>query len=181
MASKTQSQIQSDIDVAITDNSAGDITGPVLNTVLNDSIESVINIVVGGDIINNLESGSEVLIPFTVRSPAINFKSTGNTDIFTVPSGREFLINQVSLITTSSLSVASGEVLADISVGDTSDRDSIYQARRMVTTTGGAREIYGPKACIGSGTTVSFTVNVASDTTTANSGYCIMEGYLMGA
>lgn len=179
MAAKTKTDLQSDIDSNITSCGNGCITGTVLNTALNDHVDSNLNVVVGADISNNLSTGASAAVPVVIKSNTINYKTLADTDIFTVPAGKELLVNAIEFITNTSFTVQSGNALPYMSIGYTTDRDALLQEQPIIHWESGSRFITNPLNLVGGGNTVSVSVISASTVNGTHQGYAVVHGYLV--
>jgi hypothetical protein len=123
-----------------------------------------------------VSQGASKYYPLVLRSPLVNFKSTGETNIFTVPSGYMFLIDNMEVVTTKITSSSSAPY---IRFGKTGDPSAFHSALQSQSNSFGARHIINsPQNGQTAGTVVTFGVTTAS-TAAEHEGFSVIKGYLV--
>lgn len=120
-------------------------------------------------------SGASKFYSLILSSPLVNFKSTGDLDIFTVPSGYMFFIDRMEVVTTAITSAGSAPY---IRFGKTGSLATFLSAVESQSNSSGARHIFDSPQQGTSSTTVTFGVTAAS-TALEHKGYGIVRGYLV--
>lgn len=112
----------------------------------------------------------------TVRSPIISFKETGDTSIFTVPSGYMFAIDSMEILTTE---MSAPGAAPTVRFGTTSNYSEYYEESVTVSNGLGQRHIVeNPQNAASQGTIVTFGITSAS-TASAHMGCGIITGCLI--
>lgn len=124
----------------------------------------------------NVESGGSKTYPLILSSPEINFKNTGETSIFTVPTGYLFLIDRMEVVTTS---ISSAGTAPSVRFGKSGSSAAFLSATQSQSNSQGARHVIdSPQDGESAGTVVTFGVTSAS-TATTHKGFAIVRGYLV--
>lgn len=123
-----------------------------------------------------LASNSFSTAKMTARSQITNFKSVGDTTIFTVPTGYMFLVDTMEIITIS-ISEAGQPPKVRFGVGGTPEM--FHPASPTTSNSFGSRHIIeNPQDGVDSGTAVVFGITEAS-TAASHQGAAVVSGYLL--
>jgi hypothetical protein len=121
---------------------------------------------------NNSYSTGEI----SIRSPIINFKNSGSTNIFIVPTGYVFLINSMEIVTLEIESEVTGPF---VSFGNSSSSNDYYGPILHEGYLSGGRHIAQfPQDAILENTIVTISVTTPSSSSTHN-GFGIVTGFLL--
>lgn len=124
----------------------------------------------------SIESGGSKTYPLVLISPEINFKNTGETNIFTVPTGHLFFIDRMEVVTTS---ISSAGNAPYVRFGKSGSSSEFLSATQSQSNSQGSRHIVdSPQDGESSGTVVTFGVTAAS-TAGTHKGLAIVRGYLV--
>jgi hypothetical protein len=108
------------------------------------------------------------------ESSIINFETVSDTNIFTIPTGFKFCINQMEVIT---ISGTPGSP-ATVRFGNSGDRAAYVVAIQTTSNAVNERHIFdSPQDAVNSATIISAGVTIASNA--AHTGYFIFRGYLL--
>ena len=123
-----------------------------------------------------LSSNSYSTSKLSIRSEAIDFKTTSQIQIFTVPTGYFFLIDEMEIITSSISDPGDAPI---VSFGNTFSANAYYGPSVSNSNSIKFRHvIQSPQNAIVQNTTVTFQINEAS-TAQIHFGFGIITGYLI--
>jgi hypothetical protein len=112
----------------------------------------------------------------SIRSPLINFKNTGSTNVFLVPTGYIFLINTMEIVT---LEIDSLIKSPKISFGNTTSQEEYCRSIVSQSNSVGSRHIIkSPQNGIQENTIINMSVLESSDSSVHN-GFGIIRGSLI--
>ncbi len=112
----------------------------------------------------------------TVRSPEVDFKTIGETDIFEVPPDFMFLIDSMEIVTKTIDAPGDSPV---IRFGNSQEPQAYYQDSTIFSNSLGARHVLEiPQNAIYEGTIVTFGISSPS-TADSHTGYAIVYGSLI--
>ena len=124
----------------------------------------------------SVATGAFKLYPLVLSTPLVNFKSTGDTNIFTVPSGYVFYIDRMEVVTAKITSASAAPYIRFGKVGSLSTFLSVTQSQS--NSLGSRHIVDSPKDGEVAGVTVTFGVTTAS-TASEHKGYGVVKGYLL--
>jgi hypothetical protein len=124
----------------------------------------------------DLASGSAQYNVISLRSQIVDFKSVGDTTIFTVPEGHMFFIDKMEVVTTS---ISSPNSAPHIRFGKYDSLSEFYASSQVSSNALGERHIIEhPQNGITAGSAITFGVTVAS-TAGSHYGCGIIVGFLL--
>lgn len=124
----------------------------------------------------SVQQGGSKSYPLILASPEINFKSSGDTNIFTVPSGHMFFIDRMEVITTT---IVSAGTAPTVRFGKSGTPAAFLSPTLSQSNAFGARYVIdSPQDGESSGVTVTFGVTSTS-TASEHKGIAIVRGYLV--
>lgn len=117
-----------------------------------------------------LQTGGIVAI-----TTATDFKSSGATTLYTVPTGKTFFIDSMEVVTTA---ISGTNSALTTKFGKSTDDDA-YQTNTLTTANAvGDRHIYdSPSVGVSAGTIITGSVGTASNAATSHTGYFVLKGY----
>lgn len=123
-----------------------------------------------------LSADAEFTNKITVRSPIVNFRETGDVNIFTVPTGYMFSIDSMEVLTTA---ISSPGSAPSVRFGNSSSYGAYHASATTQSNSLGSRHIIeNPQDAAASGTVITFGVTAAS-TAASHSGCGIVTGHLV--
>ena len=124
----------------------------------------------------SFSEGSDFTSKITVRSQIIDFTTSANVEIFTVPVGYMFSIDYMEILTTS---ISSPNAPPTVRFGNAAQQDAYYSAMTTNSNELGARHIIeDPQNAVEGGTTVTFGITVPSSAS-SHMGSGIISGHLV--
>ena len=123
-----------------------------------------------------LAAGSTQYNLICLRSEIVNFKSVGDTNIFTVPVDHMFLIDKMEIVTTA---ISSADNSPSVRFGKSGSLDEFHESSPANTISLGERHIIeSPQNGVAAGSIVTFGITEAS-TAASHYGCGIVTGYLL--
>lgn len=124
----------------------------------------------------SMESGGRKYQELVLVSPLIDFKSTGETNIFTVPTGHIFFIDKMEVATTA---ITSAGTAPQVRFGKNGSAAAFYAASQSQSNSLRSRHIIdSPQNGEEAGVTITFGVTAAS-TASEHKGVAVVKGYLI--
>ena len=124
----------------------------------------------------SMATGARKYQELVLVSPLIDFKSTGETNIFTVPTGHVFFVDKMEVVTTA---ITSAGTAPQVRFGKNGSPAAFYTASQSQSNIIRARHIIdSPQDGEDAGVTITFGVTTAS-TASEHKGVAVVKGYLI--
>lgn len=124
----------------------------------------------------SLSSNTFSTAKMSARSPITNFKTVGDTSIFTVPSGYMFLIDTMEIVTTT---ISGASTAPKVRFGVSGSEEMFYASNTTTSNSFGSRHVIeNPQNGVDAGSVITFGV-AESSTATSHYGAAIVTGYLL--
>lgn len=124
----------------------------------------------------SMETGGKKYQELVMVSPLVDFKTTGETNIFTIPSGHVFFLDKMEVITTA---ITAAGTAPSVRFGKNGSSAAFYTESQSQSNSLRARHIIdSPQNGEEAGVTITFGVTTAS-TATEHKGVAVVKGYLI--
>lgn len=124
----------------------------------------------------SMANGASKYRELVLVSALVDFKSTGDTEIFTVPTGHTFFIDKMEIVTTSLTSAGNAPY---VRFGKTGSLAEFYSATQTSSNSLRARHVIdSPQNGEAAGATITFGITSAS-TASEHKGVGVIKGFLI--